>query len=497
MATHTLNTRIQSKIASLNEWLAVEKTFKPLKGEICIATVPTQEGSTLEPVMIKVGDGTNFWGSLDWVSAKAADVYGWAKEATKPTYQATEIQGLEAYIGEKIQDTDNNTTYAFELKEGKLVITATPHVLGVAGDAVEVASLDIVTPEELATALEPYAKTEDVNSALSTARSEISAEIDADVKALKDGDVKANADAIAAIKDDADLDSFADVKAALAGKQDTIPANTYDTYGAAADALDDAKEYVDNKFTTANLDQYTTEQEVKDIVDAVIVGAVEGDTLEGLVDLVNYINEHGGEAAEMAKAIEALEQKPGLDKTGTVTSIAAGDGLDGGTITETGTISLNATTKASLAKADTALQAADIVTGNANGTIAVDGTDVAVKGLGSAAYTNTDAYATAAQGAKADTAVQSGSSNSDRLTLTKDENNNLVVGITDAFANELTAKVTASDFAKGDTAGTFKIDHTAVEVNVADIAKTGNVNDLIQTSGDVLILNCGTSNTVI
>ena len=43
-----------------------------------------------------------------------------------------------------------------------------------------------------------------------------------------------------------------------------------------------------------------------------------------------------------------------------------------------------------------------IATGTTNGTIAVDGVDVAVKGLGSAAYTETSAYATAAQGTKAD-----------------------------------------------------------------------------------------------
>lgn len=47
-----------------------------------------------------------------------------------------------------------------------------------------------------------------------------------------------------------------------------------------------------------------------------------------------------------------------------------------------------------------------VTTGATNGTIAVDGTDVAVFGLGSAAYTNSDAYATAAQGALATTAVQ-------------------------------------------------------------------------------------------
>ena len=59
-------------------------------------------------------------------------------------------------------------------------------------------------------------------------------------------------------------------------------------------------------------------------------------------------------------------------------------------------------TSAQGALADTALQKADITTGAANGTIAVEGTDVAVKGLGTAAYTASTAYATAAQGTKAD-----------------------------------------------------------------------------------------------
>jgi hypothetical protein len=56
---------------------------------------------------------------------------------------------------------------------------------------------------------------------------------------------------------------------------------------------------------------------------------------------------------------------------------------------------------------DSALQQADITTGSANGTIAVKGTDVAVAGLGSAAFTESNAYATAAQGQLADSAVQS------------------------------------------------------------------------------------------
>jgi hypothetical protein len=49
----------------------------------------------------------------------------------------------------------------------------------------------------------------------------------------------------------------------------------------------------------------------------------------------------------------------------------------------------------------------EIKTGTANGTIAVKGTNVAVKGLDTAAYAKATDFATAAQGTKADTAVQS------------------------------------------------------------------------------------------
>lgn len=51
---------------------------------------------------------------------------------------------------------------------------------------------------------------------------------------------------------------------------------------------------------------------------------------------------------------------------------------------------LDSTVQASLGKADKSVQS--VVSGTANGTIAVDGKDVAVKGLGSAAYTATTAY---------------------------------------------------------------------------------------------------------
>lgn len=66
-------------------------------------------------------------------------------------------------------------------------------------------------------------------------------------------------------------------------------------------------------------------------------------------------------------------------------------------------VKLSDSVQESLRLADTALQSADITTGSANGTIAVEGTDVVVKGLGSAAYTESTAYETAGAASTAET----------------------------------------------------------------------------------------------
>lgn len=102
----------------------------------------------------------------------------------------------------------------------------------------------------LATVEGDYLKTADKTElsnaiALKAAQADLEAEA-----ALARAAEKANADAIAAIKNDANIDSFADVVAELAKKQNNIPENTYDAYGAAAQALTDAKVYTDSEINT-------------------------------------------------------------------------------------------------------------------------------------------------------------------------------------------------------------------------------------------------------
>lgn len=125
-----LNTRIALKYDSYENWTHHNPIL--LKGEIAIAELPVSEnkpgvgepnatGSTpaiqnAPNILIKVGDGTNHYNDLKFVSALAADVYSWAKAATKPTYSAGEITDLDKYISQTIKDT--NTQYRIVAVEG-------------------------------------------------------------------------------------------------------------------------------------------------------------------------------------------------------------------------------------------------------------------------------------------------------------------------------------------------------------------------------------------
>lgn len=94
MASKTLKTRIKLKYDTLTNWQGESANVVLLKGEVAICEVPT--GGSLEQVtppaiLFKVGDGVKTFAQLPWVSGLAADVYAWAKAATKPTYTAGEV----------------------------------------------------------------------------------------------------------------------------------------------------------------------------------------------------------------------------------------------------------------------------------------------------------------------------------------------------------------------------------------------------------------------
>ena len=188
MAEKILNTRILLKYDTLANWESKNTILK--KGEVGFAgitnippvTTETTEGQkvgadVLNPaVLFKVGDGQTAWKNLKWASALAADVYDWAKAANVVLSNDDKLQfvNTDNSIAKEVDlskfatnedleelresleaDTNDNTTYTFNIVDGKLQVTETPHVLGVAGEE-KVTTYDFVTPEELSDILDNY-----------------------------------------------------------------------------------------------------------------------------------------------------------------------------------------------------------------------------------------------------------------------------------------------------------------------------------------------------
>ena len=311
MADKILNTRILLKHATLDKWNSSSLILK--KGEVAFATVPTVEGSTLEPVMFKVGDGSKTFAQLDWASAKAADVYGWAKAAGLPVdaTKAPEGQFVEGFAWENNKLVPKFRGFITEINEAnkdKLDAPTTKAVKeyvdaevqkaisgGVEGLATEQYVDDAITALSadggaIKAIADDLAAHEQAFGEFQTSNTKAIADAVAAEAAIARAAEKANADAITAIKDDANVDSFADVVAELAKKQDSIPANTYDAYGSAATAEQNAKNYADQ----VKSDLLGTEE-------------LEG-TYDTLKEIGKWIETSGVDATELADAIAVETQ---------------------------------------------------------------------------------------------------------------------------------------------------------------------------------------------
>ena len=207
--------------------------------------------------------------------------------------------------------------------------------------------------------------------------------------------------------------------------------------------------------TTDDIASAATLKTVKDQVDAFFAGASFDETVnqykDTLLELQTYITADAAEAVAMTESIAAnktnIEELAGL-KINNISITKSVPNLNGGSSFEVNNIShdgqdnaIAGDTKGSIsdlvatdtinaalgkleAKADKALTdasnaaaagvtslngktgAVTIDTGTSNGSIKVGDVDVAVNGLGSAAYTASTAYATKEQGDKADSALQ-------------------------------------------------------------------------------------------
>lgn len=322
-----------------------------------------------------------------------------AADATLKANQA--LADAKTYVGEEIAKLDANVTSA---AAGKVKV----QVVEVDGKVTEVN----VTESDIASAAELAAVKSDVDyflggalnkdnaDALKDTLKEIQTYIDNDVQgaagmtaSIKEAKDAADAAQAAADKAQGEVDALESVVAGV----ETV-ANAAATQVALTEEVNRAKKAEGNNAAA-----------IKAIADDYLVGQDRTD-LEGMINGKVAQTTYDAKMLELAKAdsdnLEAAKKyADGLVSDLDVTDAA----VSGQYVSAVG----QADGKISVTRA--ALPTYVLSTGSVNGTVALNGVDAAVKGLGSAAYTETGAYATAAQGAKADAAAPQAT------TYTKDQ----------------------------------------------------------------------------
>lgn len=268
MATKTLNTRIQSRIDTYENWMKSELIL--LKGEIAICLIPTgteNSGSVALPsTMMRIGDGVHKFSELPWFQAIGADIYPWAKAAV-PAIPAENITGLDQYISGQIQDTD--TQFTLVKGDDDYTYKLMSKAKGAENFTTEVATLTIPNP------------TSDINA----------------LKALV-GDVAVAtqiSNAIAALKlaDTYEAKGSANaVKTALLGDA----AEDYNTLGKLEDAVIAAQTAADEKTTMAAVEakDYATKTEAQGYATAVVgvaADTADKDTVKGAKAYAKGLND--------------------------------------------------------------------------------------------------------------------------------------------------------------------------------------------------------------
>ena len=538
MATKTLNTRIQLKYDSYENWLKCDKDL--LAGEIAIAYLgPTKSETTpspdngSHPVLFKVGPGK--FANLPWASALAADVYDWAKAATKPEYQASEIKGLDEYIAGEIQDTDLDTRYSFEVTtDGKLKVSKTLYTLGVAGIPEEVGQYDFVTPEELAATLANYYTKSEVEGLIKVETDARKAHIgdiaeDKTVKAYVD---EADAAVLAAAKEHANgIDTGVHSVSLATGTNDktlklTVDGNVTDNIEVkniyskteVDNLVQGAKDYADQNDANETFEikhegglikligSNGTNSSFSDadfIKDGMLTGVTYDDKTNELVFVWNTDAGISETRVEIKDLIDTINGTDGttvkVSTNGNTISAEVKDGsLKDSHIASDAAIAkgkLASDVQTSLGKADSAVQPAalnDYYTKNEANNAFMDATetgnaiDAKITALDLAnTYQPKGDYQPAGNYKTVQEAVAVKGAENKTLKVSQDTN-----GV-------ITTEEVEIKIAEGQVTGlTGRIDAKANDADLAAIAKTGNVNDLVQTDGDVLIFNCGSSSLV-
>ena len=452
MAEKTLKTRILLRCADIDTWKASSTILK--KGEVAIVTVPSEDQSGASQhrpaVLMKVGDGVTGFNDLPWVQGIAADVYSWAKAATKPTYQASEIAGLSDFISGEIEDT--NTTYRItKVDEYQYKLESKE----VDGDWTQVSLIDLPNDTAAIEALEAL-----------VGETPVAAQITAAIAAIANSDAAVANQFVTSVKQ---ANGVVTIERAALTEAD-IPSISISKVTGLQGALN-AKQ--DSLVFESPYDAETNKVATKADITAA-VGSLSG--------------------AMHFEGVQAqVPEDPAGYESGDVILVGNKEYVfDGTEWHELGDETIYAV-KGSIVNADISADAAIDQSKIAN--LATDlaaKLDSTVAASTYVAKNGTDRLMTAAEGTKLQGIAAGAQVNvieEIQVNGTKVEPTGKVVNVTVPQG----ALASKNQVAEGDLEAGLasKINGKADDSALATIAKTGNVNDLVQTAGDVLVLDCG------
>lgn len=551
MATTTFNARFGLKYDTYANWTKNNPVL--LAGELAFVEVPAETGAVQqEPaILIKAGDGSSNFNALPFVSAKAADIYDWAKAENKPSYAASEISGLADYISGKVQDTDTQYKLEQDAEDGHKIHLYSKPLAGEWTLVGTVQTVDTVYDETAlknrVTALENLVGEDSVSEQIDAKIVALNLAGTYDAKGAADQalvDAKAYADgkdaAIAAAKkagDDAQsaLDAYKTSNdAALKAEADraTAAETAIENKIGEVTAGKTVVEMINDAKTSATYDDTQVKADIKTNTDAITKlnanSSTEGsvdykiaqavaqimenpdETMNSIQELVTWCNDHAEDALELTNRVTAAE--------GDIDALEAlvGDTAVATQITNAiaAALKIEGVDKYALAT-DLTAAIARIATlegkahEHSNKTV-----------LDSITATKVSAWDAAEQNAKdyADEKLTAHETAAAAAYEAKGTAQNLINGL-DVTDTEVTGQfVVAVPETDGKVAPARRalkasdiptveiskvnglqdaLDAKANDADLKAIAKSGNVNDLVQTAGDYIIFNCGTSSTVI
>ena len=551
----TLNVRIKNKYDSYENWAASKVVLEA--GEIAIAytsvDVKVGNGTAKHPALLmKVGDGSSTFASLPWLSAKAADVLEACKDETAlTTFVNSVIADAGIASDEAMQALAGRVTTAegkIETLEGEM--DAAEGRIKTAEDAIDALELlvgDEKVEDQIKGAIEAlnldttYAKASD----LTTTQNEFAA-----YKTSNDAAVLANTQAIAGIKDHATIDSFGDVVNELAqyakdadfqgvagrvataegkittleGKMETAEGKIETAEGKITtlegemDAAEGKIETLEGKMETAEGKIETAEGKI-----TALEGLVGDSKVEDQIAGAIAVEEERAKAAEKANADAIATLKGNASVDGSVDKKIADAINEFATqVTDDNTYNTYAELINYVAKHGSDFtKLVGEVGGNTDAIATLNGDAETAGSVDKKIADAIDAENLAQYAKDADfqgVATRLGTAEGEIDTLqtemdaveAKAEANEVAISALGALVGDTKVETQISGaiealsldttYAKASDLATTQGDLDALEETVdglADIAATGNVDDLIQTVNTYIVFDCGSASTVV